>query len=181
MGRVKNQGPGEPEIAYQDKDPIIAMLVANELASLFIDENIKMRESKAAGTSEFLEAELESSRKRLETLELELNEYRQKYMGELPEQLNTNLRILDRLNASLNERKKFAKRTRQSLWRLKTKWPFVRMLLLAEIGADSASGPGAKMQEELMSVHTQMKEKLAKLRLSYTDQHPDVIRLKAED
>jgi polysaccharide chain length determinant protein (PEP-CTERM system associated) len=175
----KPKAAGSFEIAYQDKDPMIAMLVANELANLFIDENIKMRESKAAGTSEFLEAELESSRKRLEVLEQELNEYRQKYMGELPEQLDTNLRILDRLNAGLNEKEKNLQNARVNLMAIENEMAVRQNALNSGLGTDSAAGPGPKLPEELMSL-PQLKEKLATLRSSYTDQHPDVIRLKAK-
>ena len=176
-GKGKKPKPaGTFEIAYQDKDPVVAMLVANELANLFIEENIKMRESKAAGTSEFLEAELESSRKRLEVLEHELNEYRQKYMGELPEQLNTNLRILDRLNASLNEKEKNLQNARVSLMAIENEMAVRQNALNAGTAADT---PVGRMPEELMSLD-QLKEKLAGLRLSYTDEHPDVVRLKAK-
>ena len=62
-----------------------------------------MREGQVIGTSDFLEAELESMRKRLEQKEQTLKEYRQRSMGELPEQLQANLNLLDRLNAQLSQ------------------------------------------------------------------------------
>ena len=77
------------------------MQVTNGLAAFFIDENLRMREGQAVGTSDFLEAELDSMRKRLEEKEQALKEYRQRNMGELPEQLQANLNLLDRLNAQL--------------------------------------------------------------------------------
>ena len=78
-------------------NPSMTMQVTNGLAAFFIDENLKMREGQAIGTSDFLEAELESMRKRLEQKEQTLKEYRQRNMGELPEQLQANLNLLDRL------------------------------------------------------------------------------------
>ena len=77
------------------------MRVANGLATAFIDENLKVREAQAVGTSDFLEAELETTRIRLTAVEEQLKEYRRNNMGELPEQLESNLRILDRLQAQL--------------------------------------------------------------------------------
>jgi polysaccharide chain length determinant protein (PEP-CTERM system associated) len=164
-------------ISYQDENPRVAMLVANELANLFMDENIKMRETKASETSDFLEAELETSRKRLEGIEHELNEYRQKYMGELPEQLNTNLRILDRLNATLNEKERSLQNARVNLMAIQNEMAVRQNALVSGTANDPA--PVAKMPEELMSL-TQLKEKLAGLRAAYTEQHPDVVRLKAK-
>ena len=67
------------------------MKVANALASNFIAENLKKREEQAFGTSAFLLDELDGMRKRLVEKEDELKQYREKYMGGLPEQLQTNL------------------------------------------------------------------------------------------
>ena len=90
-------------LGFRDGNPSMAMQVTNGLATFFIDENLKMREGQAIGTSDFLEAELESMRKRLEEKEQALKDYRQRNMGELPEQLQANLNLLDRLNAQLSQ------------------------------------------------------------------------------
>jgi polysaccharide chain length determinant protein (PEP-CTERM system associated) len=166
-------------ISYQDKEPRVAMLVANELANIFVEENAKMRGTRATETSGFLEAELEGSRKRIEAIEQELNEYRQKHMGELPEQLDTNLRILDRLNASLNQKERSLQDARINLAALENELTVRQNALIAGAGNDSASTPSAKLPEEYMSL-PQLKEKLAGLRTAYTEQHPDVVRLKAK-
>ena len=55
------------------------------------------------GTSDFLEDELSVMKKRLEAVELQLKKYRETNMGELPEQLDSNLRILDRLQEHMSE------------------------------------------------------------------------------
>ena len=73
------------------------------LASYFIDENLRLREAQAVGTSDFLEAELQNMKTRLEEVEAQLKRYRESYMGELPEQLDSNLRILDRLQEHFGE------------------------------------------------------------------------------
>jgi polysaccharide chain length determinant protein (PEP-CTERM system associated) len=164
-------------ITYQDKDPQVAMLVSNGLANIFIDENIKMRETRASETNDFLEAELESGRKRLEAIEQELNEYRQKHMGELPEQLNTNLRALDRLHASLNEKERSLQNARVNLMALENEMAVRQNEVNAGVGTDAGAVAAAKIPEELMSL-PQLKEKLYRLRASYTEQHPDVVRLK---
>ena len=53
-------------VSFQGKDPQKVMNVANALASYFIDENLKVREAQAIGTSDFLENEKAGMLKRLE-------------------------------------------------------------------------------------------------------------------
>ena len=44
---------------FKDKNPETVMKVTNALASYFIDENLRVREAQAVGTSDFLDAELQ--------------------------------------------------------------------------------------------------------------------------
>jgi len=92
-------------ISFKGKDPDKIMRVTNALANYFIDENLKTREAQAIGTSDFLDDELSTMRKRLEEVEQALKDYREAYMGGLPEQLESNLRILDRMQEQLIERR----------------------------------------------------------------------------
>jgi uncharacterized protein involved in exopolysaccharide biosynthesis len=96
-------GGGAFTISFQGKDSIKVAEVTNGLASNFITENLKMRESQAIGSSKFLADELESVRKRLAEKEDELKRYRTRYMGGLPEQLQTNLSILSRLQTQVDQ------------------------------------------------------------------------------
>ncbi len=88
-------------ISYVGNDPNITMQVTNMLASLFIEENLKSREQYAAGTSDFLANELENAKRELEAQERAVRAYKEKYMGALPQELETNLRTLDRLQMEL--------------------------------------------------------------------------------
>src|SRR5579862_4916760 len=56
-------------IGYSGADPQLVSQVTNELASLFIEENLKAREQQATGTSEFLGNQLGETRKTLEEQE----------------------------------------------------------------------------------------------------------------
>jgi polysaccharide chain length determinant protein (PEP-CTERM system associated) len=85
-------------VSYTSTNPVAAKLVAERVASLFIEENLHERERLAEGTSEFLETQLENARQRLEQHERRLAEYRRRYSGALPSQLDSNLQILNSLN-----------------------------------------------------------------------------------
>ena len=84
-------------ISYIGKDPRAVTMVTNKLASLFIEENLKLREQQAQGTSEFLSIELNAMRTKLEEQEGAITRFKKQFMTELPEQRDANLRILEQL------------------------------------------------------------------------------------
>ncbi len=149
-------------VNFIGKNPKTAMQVTNTLASFFIDENLKAREEYAEGTSEFLSNELERARLELETQERSLRKFREYYMGGLPEQLDTNLRTLDRLQIELQsintaiktieERKNF----------------FEDQLGLAAVGKSTISVNPLVVELE------RLKAELSALLSVYKDTYPDV-------
>src|SRR3990172_3473261 len=84
-------------LSFIHEDPMVAMLTASRLASLFIEENLKLREKQAVGTSEFLESQLKETKAKLVVQEEKVKRYKMQYSGGLPEELATNLTNLARL------------------------------------------------------------------------------------
>ena len=159
-------------ISFRGKDPQKVTAVTNALANSFIDENLKVRESQAIGTSDFLDSELESGRKRLELVEERIKEYRKTYMGELPEQLDTNLRILDRMQESLNDRQQIIRAAKVRIADLNNTQASSRPQQVLVIGgAEQRPSDGNASLEEL---RTQLETMSAR----YTQKHPDIQRLK---
>ena len=159
-------------ISFRHKDPKKAAKVANALASNFIAENLKIREAQALGTSSFLSEELESVKKKLIAKEEELKEYRTKYMGGLPEQLRTNLSILERLQAQLDQYQEHLRDAEN------------RRILIQQQIADAEKTPqlmslpsGTSAPGQPQSLES-LKAELAILESKYTEKHPDVIRLR---
>ncbi|MEK7846478.1 MAG: Wzz/FepE/Etk N-terminal domain-containing protein, partial [Nitrospinota bacterium] len=102
IGRIKKGGGADAfSISYTSTDPKIAMHVTSNLASFFIDENLKIREQYSEGTSEFLSSELEKAENELKEQEKKIKDFKEKNIGVLPEQLEANLRTLDRLQMEL--------------------------------------------------------------------------------
>jgi polysaccharide chain length determinant protein (PEP-CTERM system associated) len=169
------QGANAFQISFIGPYPKQVADVANALTSYFIAENLKLREDQAIGTAEFLTEELETIRRRLIEKEAELKRYRESFMGGLPEQLETNLRILERLQDQLVTNQENLREAQN------------RRLLVQQQLADARktregitlpppapATPGEEPQESL----EQMKDHLASLEARYTQRHPDVIRLK---
>lgn len=78
-------------IGYTGQNPLVVQKVVNQLATLFINENLRDREVQAENTNQFIEAQLVDARRQLEDIEGRLAAYRQAHSGELPSQLDSNL------------------------------------------------------------------------------------------
>jgi polysaccharide chain length determinant protein (PEP-CTERM system associated) len=168
------RGANAFQISFIGSYPKQVADVTNALASYFIAENLKLREDQAMGTAEFLSEELESIRRRLVEKEAELKRYRESYMGGLPEQLDTNLRILERLQDQLVTNQENLREAQN------------RKLLVQQQLADAVktrrsltpppqpTRPGQEPEESL----EQLKTLLTSLEARYTQRHPDVVRLK---
>lgn len=88
-------------VSYISRDPRIAQKVAERLGSLFIDENLRDREALAEQTSQFLENQLDDAKRRLLEHEKKLEEFRSRYAGELPSQLQSNVQAIQNAQMQL--------------------------------------------------------------------------------
>lgn len=169
-------------IVFSGNDPQTVMKITNTLASYFMDENLKVREAQAVGTSEFLDSELEKTRKKLEEREKILSEYKKKYFGGLPDELETNLRTLDRLQLQLTNRQELLRQAKNSLSILETQ--IAQSKEMASQGSDNQfssfdfEGDAAFDDSENAQKLATIQKQYDSLLLKYTERHPDVAKLK---
>ena len=157
-------------LAFMGPDPEVVQKVTSTLANLYIEENLRVREGLARGTKEFLDREVRDVEQELASREEALREFRQKNMGELPEQLETNLRTLDQLQeqkSSVLDSLREAEDRQILLQRQLDETPAT----LAEMVSD---------QDDLYTRLESKKQQLAALTSRYTDLYPDVVTLKKE-
>jgi protein tyrosine kinase modulator len=88
-------------VAYAGADARTVQRVTERLASFFIEENLRDRAALAEGTNQFLEVQLQDARNRLIEQEKRLEAYRQKFSGQLPSQLGTNLQVIQNIQLQL--------------------------------------------------------------------------------
>lgn len=173
---VAKRGDSVFTIYFKDPDPVKAANTANRVAELFILENLRLRENQAQGTSAFLEAELEQTKQRLEQQEAKIAAFKSLYMGQLPEQRDTNLQAVgqlqDKLEINMDALDK-AETRKIILQRQISELSQPVLVPTTQLPAAPAAPKGPTRLEQLQS-------QLAELRSRYTDQHPDVIRLQAE-
>ena len=178
--RNRNAPADAFSISFKDRSPETAAKVANALTSYVINENLKAREVQAMGTSQFLKDEQTDIKKKLEAKEALIKKYRQRYMGALPEQLDANLRTLDRLQSQAIARQASLRDARNRLVALDNliaEKKKIRKLSDRTIIISPQTGEQS-IPEDVANLG-KLKERLAAIQSRYTDRHPDVVRLKS--
>jgi succinoglycan biosynthesis transport protein ExoP len=82
-------------ISFIAEKAALAQQVTSKLTSLFIEANLKSREDQATNTTTFLDTQLANAKARLNAQEETMRDFKAKYLGELPEQQQGNLAILN--------------------------------------------------------------------------------------
>jgi protein tyrosine kinase modulator len=172
-------------IKYQGRDPETVARVANTLASYYIEENMKVRERQATGTADFLRVQLADVKAKLEKQERSVSEFKRRYLGELPAQLDANLATLERLNTQFRlngEKQMRAREQRQEMAKMaetlaNLKPPPVRATTTAR---SAASGPAPSQANPILARLARLKQELADLRTRFSDRYPDVVQKREE-
>lgn len=169
------------EMSFEFGDPEKAMRVASRLGSLFIEQNLQLREEQAMGTKSFINAEADRLRKELEEQELVVNQYKAAHRYELPEQLDSNLRSLEQLRRSIessSQRLAALQERKGVLQKQVVESDVFGMDLLGGGALFSGAGDGSGQAQ---NVQMQLKKKeLDSLLQRYSSKHPDVVRLERE-
>ena len=199
---ITPEGRGRPgeltafSISFEGAEPKKVMMVTNKLASLFIEENLKVRESLSEGTSEFIRRELQAAEENLKKKEQEIRNYNEKFMGKLPSQVDSNMRVLDRLDDRLNsvagnimdkERRSSnlqiqieqLKRPKPALIQVESSWDKQLDKEIKEI-EEAMQQPEKAPDDPLINQAYTLKKDLTNAQMNYTDRHPDVIALKSK-
>jgi polysaccharide biosynthesis transport protein len=168
---VKQSGGGLAifSITFQGKDPTVVSKVANQLASDFIDWNLKSREQHAVGTTEFLNSQLQEAKKVLEEQENNLRQYKMSHLGELPQQQEAILHTLSSAQAELQTNS--ANLSRLDAERL-------TLQQLPESVSTSGGNPQPVSERARLEMEkNQLETRLSELRRRYTDEFPEVQEL----
>ena len=80
-------------------EPAVARAVLARLADLFVQENTKTRNAITQSSAEFLQHEMDGLKAQMEAKEKALALFKQSHLGQLPEQMDSNVRAIDRLES----------------------------------------------------------------------------------
>jgi len=162
-------------IYYVNRNPETAQRATNELANLFISENLEQRQERSENTTKFLEDQLAQARATLAEQEARVREFKDKHIGELPSQTQSNLQILGGLQAQLQGEEDSLNRAKQQNTYLES---LLNQYKSLEHGKASDGSPVGLNEIEKELEH--LKAQLADLSSHYTDKHPDVRKTKEQ-
>lgn len=173
--RNRDGEPGFFTVAFTGENARMTLQVTEGLASQFITESLQDRTVQADQTSQFLQTQLEESRRKLAEHEQRFAQFRRKYAGALPSQVQSNLTIIQSRQAQLQNLADTINRDRD------------RQLVLDKMGADllalsAAKGPVTSSDgtEPVQATAAERLEAaraaLRALQLRLKPEHPDMIR-----
>jgi polysaccharide chain length determinant protein (PEP-CTERM system associated) len=161
------------EISFDWKDPDIAADIANALASQFIEQNLRVREEMAMGTTSFLGAEVQRIRTELIEKETALERFKRQNMGKLPDQLGSNLNILSQKREELDNLEQRVALDQQELIMLRNQMSLNKKRIVEGNNLLNIEGDDSEQGKKAL-----LKQQLETLRTKYTEKHPDVQSLK---
>jgi succinoglycan biosynthesis transport protein ExoP len=176
VGRPKD-GVGV-SISYVNPDPFMAQAVTALLCVKLQEDNLKRREGLVVTTTEFLSVELEKVKGDLEAKERAISDFKRTHIGELPQQMESNLRTLDRLQTDLTNSSESLNRSGERLTALeKAIKEFSDLGPTGIVPFDrERRGPVDPRATRLR----ELKQKLHELLGTYKENYPDVVRAKEE-
>jgi uncharacterized protein involved in exopolysaccharide biosynthesis len=168
---IRVQGSDSFIIEYVNRDPKKAMAVTNALATQFVEDSSFLRDNMTEKTYEFIHANLDDTRRVLEAREEALRQHKLKYWGALPEQLESNLRLMQQLQ--------FEQQTLgESLRTLGERRTALERTLAEARRLGPAAATAAASAPSRASELAKLKATYAALRDRYTEEHPDVRAVK---
>src|SRR6267378_2511896 len=152
--------------------PQLAQEICSEITSMFLQQNVIVTERKADDQTEFINRQLQEAKGKLDDQDARLADFQRHYMGALPDEAQTNFSLLTGLASQLDS-------VTQSLNRAQQDKLFLESALSQQIATAKLSQTAAN-PDTLSRQLTALQEQLASLGTRYTDDHPDVIKVKNE-
>lgn len=160
-------------IAFTGRNPKDVAMVANRLAAMFIDENLKVREKQSEGTAEFLDNELQGTKKDLEKKEAEVQAIKTRNIMDLPESKQYHLEVLGNLRAQLTASQDRVNRAQQEKVYLRS------VLISSHPTVDLDTGGGSTTSPH-QSEAQKLEARISDLEARYGPNHPDVRRARKD-
>lgn len=160
-------------ISYANRSSELAAKVANELVTLYLQENVESRAKRAADATSFLDDEANRLGKNIDELQAKLATFKEEHLNDLPESASVNTQLLARNEEELREVDTRVRSLDQQVVYLDAQ--------LAQISPSSQvyTSTGERVlspQDRLKFLRTEH----ARVSGIYSSTHPDVLRLERE-
>ena len=185
-------------ISYSGKDnPERIMRTTDELAAMFIEENLRYKQSVYAA-HQFMQKRVEEEEKKLQQMEEKIAAYKRKHLGNLPENLQANFNDKNSTITLLNANaqmltqvegekrilaKEFLAGIEQALAKLKTLYYQKKLSTFPSKDGETTQSVLREYQQrhqELQARLLKLRDRLRHLLTEYTEAYPDVKQTKEQ-
>lgn len=160
-------------LAFESESGVVAQQVASELATLYMNENLKSRSERATETYGFLTDEAEKLNQQIAELEKKISTFKEKNTDRLPELSGLNMQLIDRTERELID-------TQSQLQNLDERKFYLEGQLAQLNPASPMFGAAGERILDSDSRLKVLKTELAAGRAKYSADHPDVVRMTRE-
>ncbi len=148
----------------------LAQQICKEITSMFMEQNLHLRQQQAEDTTQFLAKQLDDAKAKLDEQDAKLAAFQSRYIGELPEDEKTNLTLLTGMTPQLEA-------ATQSLNQAQQDKAFTESLLNQQ-SATWQSSKGGQNSQTLEQQLQDLQNELLSKQGHYTEDYPDVVKLK---
>lgn len=152
------------DLSFESSDPVAAKLVVDDMVSLYLEENARIRSQMAAETSAFLAEEADRLSAHIAELEAALAAYKEKNVGQLPELIQLNMNLMERTERELED-------VERGISDLEERKVYLESQL-SQLEPNTGESPEGRLRDLQM----------AYLRASaiYSPDHPDIVNMRRE-
>jgi len=160
-------------VSYTSESPLLAAKVANELTSLYLNENLTERTRLAQDASQFLDDEANRLSENVAALEGKLAAFKEKNVEQLPEMAQFNMQLMDRTEQELRDARTRQQSLRQQEVYLESQLTQIKpnSMLMADDG-ERVLSPTDRLKT--------LRSQLASMQAVYSPEHPDIVRAQSE-
>ena len=177
---VTNPRTGRPmlttvsfDVSFEYESPVVAQQVADRLAELYLEENVRSRTAQVQATIDFLEADIQRNRADIERTGQELTDFRDRHASNLPNLENYHLQLAERTERQIDGLDEELRNVRDRKIELEGQ---LRGIAPYAPAYDADGNPIFGSGERLSELR---RERLRLLSL-YSPEHPDIIRIERE-
>jgi polysaccharide biosynthesis transport protein len=160
-------------VTYQSRSPVLALKVANDLTSLYLNENLTSRTEMAQQTSTFFDEQSKEQQTRIVDLDQKLAAFKEKHKDQLPELETLNLQVSDRTEAELRDVEN--RLSGMEAQRIVLEAQLAQLSPTALVFSDT--GQRVMNTEDRLK---NLKSQLAGYKARYAADHPDVVNTERE-
>jgi uncharacterized protein involved in exopolysaccharide biosynthesis len=152
------------DLSFESSDPLAAKQVVDEMVSLYLEENTRIRSQMATQTSAFLAEEADRLSTHISELEAALAAYKERNVGQLPELMQLNMNLMERSERELED-------VERGISDLEERKVYLESQL-SQLEPNTGDSPEGRLRDLQM----------AYLRASaiYSPDHPDIVNMRRE-